>query len=62
MPRFSEDPRVLTTDKLMESATHGPRRCIFCVRAVGELHVPNCQARRTMTRRPLKRFLVREVW
>lgn len=62
MPRFSEDPRVLTTDQIMESATGGPRRCLHCRRAVGEFHVPNCYARRQMVRRPLKRFVIKEAW
>lgn len=41
------DLRVLSTDALMQPASgHGPDRCIYCTRAVGELHRASCQVLR----------------
>lgn len=62
MPRFSEDPRVLTTDQIMESATGGPRKCLFCCRSVGEFHRPGCVARPLKPKPKPRRFVAREVW
>lgn len=37
------DPTVTPDDTLMSSANgHGPRVCIFCLRAVGSWHRPSC--------------------
>lgn len=51
-----ENPQVLTTDTLMESASGlGPRRCFHCGRAVGDLHIQTCQTPRLVADRQLHR-------
>jgi hypothetical protein len=58
---IARDPRVLTTDTLMEPATLShPRRCLYCSRPVGQPHVPACVAVRddivSKPHRPKYRF------
>lgn len=51
-----ENPQVLPTDELMESASGlGPRRCFLCGRNVGDLHLGTCQTPRLVTDRRERR-------
>lgn len=51
-----ENPQVLPSDEVMESASGlGPLRCFYCRRTVGDLHIQTCQTPRLVADRRERR-------